>query len=444
VLPVVLWATFGPPQPFTRSYATLTSLGVIAGVSAAAAIACNLVLGARFRIVDAYFGGLDKMFVFHRRLGEVAVGLLACHALLIVSSRAVVAPSAALGLFSPAAGIVVLAGVAALAIAGVTFVLTLFARLGHEVFVYVHRLFGVAFAFATFHILGSPGTPLSAPVSAYLGALSLIGLASWGYRSLFANVLVRRHDYVVSRVSELGPRVVEIKMEPAGERLRYRPGQFIYVTFYSNAFSARFHPVAVRNEGPSAVITLRPGDARDQFHPFSLTSAPHERALRVTVKAVGTFTAALPSLDRGATARVEGPYGAFSYLNPANRRQIWIAGGIGITPFLSMARSLEVFGGHDIDLYYGVKDRSEAFFLDELEAIAGAGSGLRLFVVPEDERGFITAALLEELTGDVAARETFLCGPPAMIDNLRGQLEAAGVPRRRIHFEKFSLGQPRA
>jgi predicted ferric reductase len=144
-------------------------------------------------------------------------------------------------------------------------------------------------------------------------------------------------------------------MEPAGERLRYRPGQFIYVTFYSNAFSARFHPVAVRNEGPSAVITLRPEDARDQFHPFSLTSAPHERALRVTVKAVGTFTAALPSLDRGATARVEGPYGAFSYLNPANRQQIWIAGGIGITPFLSMARSLEVFSGHDIDLYYGVK-----------------------------------------------------------------------------------------
>jgi predicted ferric reductase len=180
VLPVVLWATFGPPQPFTGSYATLTSLGVIAGITAAAAVACNLVLGARFRVVDAYFGGLDKMFAFHRRLGEVAVGLLVCHALLIVSSRAVIAPSAALALFSPAAGIVVLAGVAALAIAGVTFALTLFARLGHEVFVYVHRLFGVAFAFATLHILGSPGTPLSAPVSLCLGALSLIGLASWG------------------------------------------------------------------------------------------------------------------------------------------------------------------------------------------------------------------------------------------------------------------------
>jgi ferredoxin-NADP reductase len=109
-----------------------------------------------------------------------------------------------------------------------------------------------------------------------------------------------------------------------------------------------------------------------------------------------------------------------------------------------MARSLEPSGGHNIDLYYGVKDRSEAFFLDELRAIAGRGSGLRLFLVPEDEQGFMTAGLIQERTGDVAGRDSFICGPPAMIDALRAQLEAGGVPRRRIHFEKFSLGQPRA
>jgi predicted ferric reductase len=441
--PVVLWMASGPPGRFGGPYASLTSLSVVAGLAGGAAFGCNLILGARFRVVDAYFGGLDKMFAFHRRLGEIAFALLVCHALLIIASRFTTAPSAALALFSPAAGVIVLAGVVALVLAGATLAFTLFARLGHELFVYVHRLFGVAFAVATVHMLGSPGTPLRMPVTLYIASLSLAGLGSWAYRSLFANVLVRRHDYVISHVNQLGPRVVEIGMDPAGERLRYRPGQFIYVTFYSSAFSARFHPVAVRNEGPSAVITLRPGDSRDQFHPFSLTSAPSESALRVTVKAVGTFTAALPSLDRGATARIEGPYGAFSHLNPSNHDQIWVAGGIGITPFLSMARSLEASGPYNIDLYYGIKDRSEAFFVDELEAIARGGSGLRLFVVPEDERGFITTALLKELTGDVTARDTFICGPPAMIDNLRSQLEAAGVPRKQIHFEKFSLGQPR-
>jgi predicted ferric reductase len=444
VIPVLLWAASRPlGERFTGSYAVLMSLGVMVGLAGGCSFACNLVLGARFRPVDAYFGGLDKMFAFHRRLGEVAFALVACHALLIVASRASVSASTALALFSPAAGVIVLAGVGALALAGVTLCFTLFARLGHEVFVYMHRMFGVAFALATLHMLGTPGTPLSLPVSVYLAVLSTAGLVSWGYRSLFADVLVRRRDYVVTRVNQLGPRVVEIAMSPATERLRYLPGQFIYVTFYSSAFSARFHPVAVRNEGPSAVVTLRPGDARDQFHPFSLTSSPTERDLRITVKAVGTFTAALPSLDRGARARVEGPYGAFSHVRTANRNQVWIAGGIGITPFLSMARSLGPSDGHDVDLYYGVKDRSEAYFLDELTAIADAGSGLRLFLVPEDEQGFMTAALIHELTGDVAARDAFICGPPGMIDALRAQLEAGGVPRKQIHFEKFSLGQPR-
>ena len=114
----------------------------------------------------------------------------------------------------------------------------------------------------------------------------------------------------------------------------------------------------------------------------------------ITVKAVGDYTRALRSLEVDAEAVVEGPYGSFSHQNVARGRQVWIAGGIGVTPFLSMARSL---GGHDrldVDFYYCVERAEEAHFLDELQSIAADGRGFRVVVVPRDVEGFLSARRL--------------------------------------------------
>jgi predicted ferric reductase len=350
--------------------------------------------------------------------------------------------AAALALFDPGADLTVFFGVLALTLTAVVLLTILFARLNHEVFVYVHRVIGIAYLVAALHIFGTPGTPLPTPVTLYLALLTVLGLASWLYRSWFSSVLVKRHDFAVAEVKKLDPSVVEIGMEPADGPLSFTPGQFVFVTFYSSKFNAQFHPVSVAQKGEYALITLRPGDARDQFHPFSLTSSPRDRRLRITVKAVGDFTGALHSLDRGAVARVEGPYGRFSYVNVSNRRQVWIAGGIGVTPFLSMARSLEG-DTYDIDLYYGYKRREEAFFLEELTAIARASSSLNLVPVPEDEKGFISADMIERTSGALRERDVFICGPPAMIEIITRQLGDKRVPRRQIHFEKFAFGRPR-
>jgi ferredoxin-NADP reductase len=189
------------------------------------------------------------------------------------------------------------------------------------------------------------------------------------------------------------------------------------------------------------VFAVRPGEVGNQFHPFSITSAPAEPRLRITVKAVGDYTRALRRLDPGAEAVVEGAYGSFSHRIPGGDRQIWLAGGIGVTPFLSMARSLGTEHGPAVDFYYCVEHEEEAHFLSELEALAARRDDFRLVVVPRDREGFLTAQRLEDDLGDLQSAHVLICGPPAMIDSLTSQLHERGVPSGQIHSEEFGFAK---
>src|ERR671915_250333 len=157
-IPLALWAGSAPlDSRFTGSYVTLTSLAVACALAGTAAFALNLVLGARLRPVEALFGGLDRMYKTHRLNGQIAFTLLLAHVVLILASRATISTSTALDLLRPGAGWTVFAGV--LAFSGMTtaIVMTLFVRLGHEVFVYVQRSFGFVFLAATYHVFTTDG-----------------------------------------------------------------------------------------------------------------------------------------------------------------------------------------------------------------------------------------------------------------------------------------------
>jgi predicted ferric reductase len=438
--PLVLWARSAPlDSRFDGSYTTLTSLAVLCALAGTSAFALNLVLGARLRFVETLFGGLDRMYRAHRVNGQAAFVLLLGHVVLILASRATVSRETALDLLGPGAGWTVFAGVLAFAALTVAILLTLHARLGHELFVYVQRSFGFIFLVATYHVFTTDGTAdESTALNAYLATLATLGLAAFAYRSLLASVLVRRRRYRVRAVNRLDEFVTEIVMEPLGEPLDFDPGQFVFVSFRSPVLSDRFRPfdLSLRRQ----VFSIRPGEASNQFHPFSITSAPDERTLRITVKAVGDYTRALRALERGTAAVVEGPYGSFSSNHLENKRQIWIAGGIGVTPFLSMARSLNG-DAPAVDFYYCVEHEPEAHFLDEIRSIARERDNFRVAVVPRDRDGFLTAERLAAENQDLASADVLMCGPPAMIESLRSQLKARGMPGSQIHAEEFNFAK---
>jgi predicted ferric reductase len=423
-VPLALWAgSVSLESRFDGRYATLTSVAVLAAYAGTAAFALNLVLGARLRPVEALFGGLERMYDAHRMNGQVAFALLLGHVALILASRATISTSTALDLLQPGAGWTVFAGVLAFAAMTLAIVLTLFVRLGHELFVYVQRSFGVVFLGATYHVFTTDGTLDDSPaLNVYMASLATVGIAAFVYRSVLGNLLVRRLKYRVTAVNRLDEFATEVVMEPRDRPLAFAPGQFLFVNF-REPFSEQFPPFL-----------------RNQFHPFSITSAPGEPTLRITVKAVGDYTRALRALEPGAEAVVEGPHGSFSSGNVPNDRQIWIAGGIGVTPFLSMARSLNG-NARDIDFYYCVEHAPEAHFLDELRAIARQRERFRVVLVPRDMDGFLTAERVASEQADLGSADILVCGPPAMIDSLRSQFAERGVVRERFHAEEFGFAK---
>src|SRR5918996_1362002 len=197
--PLVIWAFTQPFDiRFQGRYLTLTSLAVLLALAGTSAFALNLVLGARLRQVEALFGGLERMYRAHRVLGQVAFLLLLGHVVFVLASRATISTDAALDLLRPSAGRTVLAGVVAFSVLTVGIVLTLFVRLGHEVFVYVQRTFGLVFLLASYHAFTTPGAKEdSQALNVYLAVLATLGIAVWVYRSLFGNLLVRRRTYRV-------------------------------------------------------------------------------------------------------------------------------------------------------------------------------------------------------------------------------------------------------
>src|SRR5665809_126874 len=403
VVPVALWAQATAATPrFEDTQTTLRSVAVICGLVGITAFASNLILGGRIAVIEPFFGGLDRMYRIHHRIGLVAYNFLLAHGALMVASVATVSWDAVVQLISPSSGWTVTLGVIALAGLLVVMLLTLYARINHEVFLWVHRFFGLVFLIGAVHAFRTPGVKaLSPALTVYLGAFALAGLLAYAYRSVFG-------------------------------------GQFVFLTFESRSMSQWFRPFSRRPSGPSEIVSLRTGAVRKQFHPFSITSAADSRELQVAIKASGDYTAALEHLEVGDRARIEGPYGSFSYRNASSRRQLWIAGGIGVTPFLSMARSLPE--DYAVDFYYAVKSRPQGYFIDAFEELARTHPGLKVIPFPEDESGFLTAEEIERRSG-LEDAAILMCGPAPMTSALERHLRQRGVRRSRIHYEEFGFGR---
>ncbi len=216
----------------------------------------------------------------------------------------------------------------------------------------------------------------------------------------------------MSAIRRLNGNTTEVTLTPKGRKLRHQPGQFLFVRF--------------------------PGDRMlDESHPFTISSAPGESDLRLSIKASGDFTRYLHKhLSEGAEALVEGAYGLFQYQN-GGPKQIWIAGGIGITPFLSFLRHGDI--SREVDFYYTVRTREEALFLDEIENAPKRNPGFRAFVRFSIEQGSLAVEEIAQNAGNLHEHDIYLCGPWGMTQAFVEKFKALGVPAKNIHYEEFNF-----
>ena len=289
-------------------------------------------------------------------------------------------------------------------------------RLRYETWYFVHlyAYLGVALAFS--HQLATGTDFVGEPAArAYWIALYVITLAVLVVFRL--GVPVTRslwHRLRVERVVEEGPGVVSIEIGGTRlERLNARSGQF---------FTWRF-------------LTR---DRWWEAHPFSLSAAPDGRRLRITVKGLGDFTARLRAIPPGTRVIAEGPFGAFTTAARRRPRVALIAGGVGITPIRALLEDMPGEPG-DIAVVYRVLAEEDVILRDELESLVRRrGAELHYVFGDHREADSLSPEELKRLVPDIALRDVYVCGPPAMTEATRASLARSGVARRHIYIERFA------
>ena len=397
-----VWATALRSFPFP--YSPRTALAQYLSSLALVVLSANLLLATRARWLEGAFEGLDKMFATHRADGVAAALAIIAHAVIVPITMPIL-PGRAIGLTV----FLLLESSAALAIAPRAPWRRLL-RVRYQTWKAEHRFMGVFVAAATLHSLLVPTLVRAMPLlTGWVYGTVAIGLGAYVYRETWFRVWARRHSYRVAKSVHLESDVLEVDLEPARSPISYRAGEFAFVSF-------------------------RGGPTRER-HPFTISAAPDQGRLRFSVKASGDYTdALLAGLAEGSSADVEGPHGRFDFTR-GRPRQLWLAGGIGITPFLAFLPTVDA--DREILLVWTVHSRVEAGYLAEVEAVAELHHNVRYTLWPSDELGHVSLAELGIERPDELS--VYLCGPIAMRDALLEQLAALGVARREVHYEEFTL-----
>ncbi|MBE9515800.1 MAG: ferric reductase-like transmembrane domain-containing protein [Proteobacteria bacterium] len=399
-------------------------LSMALGFSGMAIMGVLFFLTARFRRATAPFG-IDIIYYFHRYLALMAFGLIFLHFLIIRIDNV-----EALGAINPLqASWYMTSGRVALLLFALIIITSLWRkplRIHYDQWRMLHIGLAVTtFLLALGHIEGV-GYYIEAPAKRWLWTgYTLFWLLLIAYVRLIKPWQMSNRPYRVAELRQEHGNSWTLALEPDGHQgMRFKPGQFAW-------------------------LTLRASPWHIKEHPFSLSSSAdrHDR-LEFTIKELGDFTRTIKQSQVGEIAYLDGPYGVFSVDRyPDAPGFVFIAGGVGAAPIVSMLRTLaDRHEQRPMWLIYGNNRWQDVIFREELEALKQR-LDLRLLHVlkepPSDwkgESGLITPELLQKvLPGDAQKLEYFLCGPRPMSDASQQGLHALKVPLCQIHFELFDM-----
>jgi predicted ferric reductase len=399
-------------------------IGEVIGIVAAILLCLTAILAVRIAPLERLFGDMTKVYIAHGVVGLTMFGLVTLHPLLYVVG-ALPHTDAAAGIIVPFK-LVVLDWISWITIA-LALLPTLFVRLPFDLWRYTHWFLGGALAVTWVSLTITSDTFDTFKVPAlriYLMVLFILAIVAVLYMIVLRRLAEPKHEYRIAGVEHHpGVNAIELFLQPVGRPLRYQPGQFTYVDLLDDRVQVK------RGFGA---------------HPYSISSSPDDPQLRVIVQAQGATTRTIQGIADNDEARalVHGAYGRLWFGEDGPRKRLWLAGGVGVTPFLGLAQALVAAPNErDVVLVVGVDRLEDAFFLDRLhEYAAQSGGALRVIVWDREQRGVPTVDGLREEIPDLAERVVAMSGPDPMIAALTPGLHKAGVPH--LHSE-VAIGPPR-
>jgi len=427
LIPLGLWGIFALPDVLATNpagfWAWRNPLIILSGLLTLWWMSAGMLLAARPRWLEQRFGGLDKLYRLHKNIGIGAGLLVLTHYLLewlpknLAKAGWITAPNRPHGprgepemWINLAKDVGEWAGYILLALV----VIALVKRIPYRYFRWVHKAFGLVFLAGVFHgLILLPANFWSSPLAWLTAALAAAGVVP-ALLSL-SNRIGRnqQHPAILEVIRQQDDQVLEIICRPQAGWPGHKAGQFLFANF---------------------------GQSGEGAHPFTIASAwnAQEGTLTLAIKALGDFTATLAgSLKTGQPVVLEGPYGSFDFAAGENSApQIWVAGGIGITPFLA---KLEERAGNpppaaNTDFFYST--RSAIGFPDQLAERCHA-AGVRLHHRRTDTDGPLDPAEVSACLQPDSS--VWFCGPAAWGAALAQTLTGNGLPPEAFHREIFEF-----
>lgn len=387
-----------------------------------------MILATRPVWLEAPLGGMDRVYRLHKWAGMLAIGFAATHWLLEMSSDLIKASIGKGGRPSKAdfAGITGsflrhLAenlGEWVIYAILIMLVLTLWKQFPYKFWHWLHKGMPVLYLILVFHTaVLTPAGYWGSPIGALLATL-LIGGTSASIMSLSGHIGRRRKvEASIVTIEQPSPDVTQVTCQLGKDWVGHQPGQFAFATFN-------------RLEGA---------------HPFTIASADRgDGRVVFQIKALGDYTKGLAHrLSVGQRITVEGPYGRFDFRRGSPRvRQVWIAGGIGITPFMAWLEFLHDNPTQDMPetvLHYSTRNASIDPFVLQLEHLCAKLPRVKLRIHDTKQGDRLTAETLTLHHPTSKRSEVWFCGPQGLLDALKAGLKPICKGKLKIHQEVFQM-----
>lgn len=424
---VILWIWFSTSFDLLLSGASgaLIALGRLAGFTAALSALLQFMLMGRIGWIEGGFG-LDNIAKLHRKNGYVVIIAILIHIGLITfgyglsSMEGPIAQNVIFFNTFPYVWQAMIAAVLFLAVV-VTSIFMVKKHLKFERWYIVHLMVYAAIILAFSHQLAVGGSFAGnqAYSNIWRGFYIFVAINVIFYRFLTPLINAVRFGFRVDRVVKESDSVTSIYIR-GNNLLRFnsKAGQFVLVRILAPKL------------GP-------------QEHPFSLSQVTTDEHLRITVKNIGDYTAMLQDLKPGNKVIVSGPFGSFTRAKATSPKMLYLAGGIGITPFRAMIEEGNQ-SGDDAILIWSNKSAKDVIFQDDFKKFE-ATSKFKFFQFFSQEKngkaaaGRLTADQIVNLVPDLKERSIYICGPMPFINSLESGLKNAGLRSEQLHSEKFSL-----
>ncbi len=377
------------------------------GVVALILMGISQLFATRLRFLETLFGSLDKQYILHKWLGIMTLAFVFLHENIDAEVKGL-GSNAQLNDLAESLGEWSFNGLIFLVILSIAMIIP------YHLWKKSHKFIGAFFTLGAIHyfLIQKPFENFE-PLGLYVGLFCIMGILSYLYTLIPYGMVQGNAAYKIKSLKDTGGATA-VTLTPTSKKIKHQAGQFAFIQFQN--------------------------DPKKEIHPFTISSAPNDDGtLRFSIKALGDFTHKLTSFIKlDGEVKVSYAYGHFIQ-SRAKKSNIWVAGGIGITPFVSWAQDLKELA-EPVYLFYCVKNQDLAPHLEEIQKISDHFDNFHLHLIESNKNSRLDMdIILQKSQLSPKNMNIAFCGPKAMRKILYNQYRQNGGRISRFRFEEFEM-----